>query len=192
MIGHLALGLLYLYLSSDCYSCFLMYMESRKKKKCHARHVLHHACQDPKTICHQVGVGSMRSSLFHLLFMVALWLNPPLFLSSLAMVLSRSSSPNTSYQVKDIQVILSFHVLKAVPKSSKALKKSVGKGKMETKTKELSFTFESSDENYLLFLSELLKVHGHTKYTPIKKHTRFGIKVLLGKRVCVSNLHFFY
>jgi len=124
--------------------------------------------------------------------MAALWLNPLLFLSSLAMVLSRSSSPNTSHQVKDIQVILLFHVLKAVPKFSKAPKKSVGKGKMETKTKELSFTFKSSDENYLSFLSELLKVHGHTKYTPIKKHTCFGIKVLLGKRVCVSNLHFFY
>lgn len=87
---------------------------------------------------------------------------------------SRSSSPNTSHEVKDIQVILSFRVIKAAPKkdSSKGSKKTVPpKGKVETKTKELSFTFESSDENYLSFLSELLKVHSHTKYTCQETHS---------------------
>lgn len=58
--------------------------------------------------------------------------------------------------------------MKATPKkdSSKGSKKTVPpKDKVEMKTKELSFTFESSDENYLSFLSELLKVHAHTRYT---------------------------
>ena len=107
--------------------------------------------------------------------------------------MSRSSSPNASHEVKDIQVILNFRVLKAAPKKdSSRVKKSAAKGKMETKTKELSFTFESSDENYFSFLSALLKVHGHTKYAPVKKHTRFGIKVLLGKKACVSDHLLFF
>jgi hypothetical protein len=120
---------------------------------------------------------------------------PWLFLFSPSMPPSRSPSPNTLHEVKDIQVILSFRVLKAAPRkeSSKGSKKSVAlKGKVETKTKELSFIFESSDENYLSFLSELLKVHAHTKYTPVKKHTRFSIKVLLGKKAYVSDFYLFF
>ena len=92
--------------------------------------------------------------------MVAPWLYPPPILSSPTMLLSCSPSPNTSHDVKDIQVILLFLVLKAALKkdSSKGSKKSAAKDKVETKTKELLFTFESSDRNYLSFLSELLKV----------------------------------
>lgn len=123
------------------------------------------------------------------------WLSLALYFLSPSMPPSRSPSPNSSHEVKDIQVILSFHVLKAAPKkeSSKGSKKSVAlKGKVETKTKELSFTFESSNENYLSFLSELLKVHAHTKYTPVKKHTRFSIKVLLGKKAYVSDFCLFF
>ena len=53
----------------------------------------------------------------------------------------------------------------------------------------MKFTFESSEENYLSFLLELLKVHGHDKYIPVKKHCRFGIKVSVAKKVYVSNCH---
>ena len=98
---------------------------------------------------------------------------------------SRSPSPSASHEVKDIQVNLVFRI-PAKKDSSKGTKKSAApKGKVETKTKELSFTFESSDENYFLFLSELLKVHAHKKYIPIKKHSYYGIKVLLGKKAYV-------
>ena len=41
--------------------------------------------------------------------------------------------------------------------------------------------------SHLDFLSELLKVHGHVKYTLVKKHTRYSIKVLIVKKVYVSN-----
>lgn len=53
-------------------------------------------------------------------------------------------------------------------------------GKLETKNKELAFTFERSEENYLNFLSAILKAHGHGKYTPVKRQSRFGIKVGMG------------
>jgi len=101
---------------------------------------------------------------------------------------SRSPSPPGSHEVKDIQVNLTFRVQKVSAKSkgSKKSTTTAPKGKLETKTKELSFTFESSDENYLLFLSELLKVHAHNKYIPVKKHTRFSIKVLLGRKAYVG------
>jgi hypothetical protein len=53
-------------------------------------------------------------------------------------------------------------------------------GKLETKNKEITFKFELSEENYLSFLSALLKEHGHTKYTPVTKPHCFGIKVSMG------------
>jgi len=87
----------------------------------------------------------------------------------------------------EVTVILSFRVSptkKDLPKKGK--KTAIAKGKLEMKTKELSFSFESSEENYLSFLSELLKAHGHDKYTPVKKHGRFSIKVLIGKKAYVS------
>ena len=137
-------------------------------------------------------MGSIRSSLFSLLFTVALWLHPPLFFFPPTMPLSHFSSPNASHEIKDIQVILIFCVLKAMPKKdSSRAKKSVAKGKIETKTKELSFTFELSDKNYFLFLSALLKVHGPTKYAPVKKHTRFGIRCCWEKK-CASPIIFYF
>ena len=102
---------------------------------------------------------------------------------------SPSPTPNTSHKVDVVQVILSFRSPKPAAKkdTSKGGKKpAVPKGKAETKTKEIAFTFESSEENYLDFLSELLKVHGHAKFTPVKKHTRYNIKVLIAKKACVS------
>lgn len=101
---------------------------------------------------------------------------------------SRSPSPITSHEVKDIQVNLS--ILKAAkPKEpSKGGRKSAApKGKVEMKAKELSFTFESSEDKYYSFLSELLKVHGQNKFIPVTKHTRFAVKVLLGKKAYVSD-----
>ncbi|KAF8799455.1 hypothetical protein BYT27DRAFT_7223729 [Phlegmacium glaucopus] len=98
---------------------------------------------------------------------------------------SRSPTPVTSHEVEVVQAILSFHPQKPSLKkdSTKGGKKPAApKGKVETKTKEIAFTFEPSEENYLSFLSELLKVHGQGKYTPVKKHTRFSIKILLGKK----------
>lgn len=102
---------------------------------------------------------------------------------------SRSPTPNTSHEVNVVQVVLSFRSPKTVPKkdASKSGKKpAAAKGKVETKSKETSFTFEPLEENYLDFLSELLKVHGHVKYTPVKKHTRYNIKVLIAKKAYVS------
>jgi hypothetical protein len=104
-------------------------------------------------------------------------------------MLSRSPTPNTSHEVLVVQAILSFRIQPISKKdTTKSTKKStVAKGKTESKTKEMKFTFESSEENYLSFLSALLKVHGHDKYTPVKKHCRFGVKVSVAKKVYVSN-----
>ncbi|KAF8810644.1 hypothetical protein BYT27DRAFT_7209245 [Phlegmacium glaucopus] len=88
---------------------------------------------------------------------------------------SQSPIPTTSHSVGVVQVILSFHAPKPAAKkdSSKGGKKSTApKGKVEMKTKEISFTFEASEDNYLSFLSELLKAHSHN-----------NIKVLLGKKM---------
>jgi len=102
---------------------------------------------------------------------------------------SRSPTPNTSHEVLVVQAILSFRTQPIAKKDAtkNTKKSSVPKGKTESKTKEMKFTFESSEENYLSFLSELLKVHGHDKYTPVKKHCRFGIKVSVAKKAYVSN-----
>ena len=101
-----------------------------------------------------------------------------------------SPTPNASHEVDIVQVVLSFRSPKPAPKkdTSKGGKKSASpKSKVETKSKETSFTFEPSEENYLDFLSELLKVHGHVKYTPVKKHTQYNIKVLIAKKsVCLQ------
>ncbi|KAF8810912.1 hypothetical protein BYT27DRAFT_7208952 [Phlegmacium glaucopus] len=99
---------------------------------------------------------------------------------------SQSPTPTTSHSVGVVQVILSFHAPKPAAKkdSLKGGKKSTApKGKVEMKTKEIPPTFEGSEDNYLSFLSELLKAHSHNKYMPVKKHTQFSIKVLLGKKV---------
>ncbi|KIK02604.1 hypothetical protein K443DRAFT_37385, partial [Laccaria amethystina LaAM-08-1] len=61
-------------------------------------------------------------------------------------------------------------------------KAAASKGKVEMKTKEISFTFEPLEENYISFLSELLKAHGQGRYTRVKSHTWFSIKVSLGKK----------
>jgi hypothetical protein len=98
---------------------------------------------------------------------------------------SRSPTPDGPHEVKVIQVILVFHSQNPATKnnSSKGAKKAAAsKGRVETKTKEISFTFEPLEENYISFLSELLKAHGQGRYTPVKSHTRFSIKVSLGKK----------
>ena len=136
----------------------------------------------PRNHLPAASMGSTRSSLFSLLFTAAPWLHPPLFLFPPTMPLSYSSSPNASHEVKDIQVILTFHVLKAAPKKDLSrAKKSIAKGKMETKTKELSFTFESLDENYFLFLLALLKVIG-TPSTLETRHTKTHWETLTHKQ----------
>ena len=84
---------------------------------------------------------------------------------------SHSPLPSASHEVKDIQVNLAF-CIPAKKDSSRGTKKSAApKGKVETKTKELSFTFESSDENYFLFLSKLLKVYMLIKSTSPSRST---------------------
>jgi hypothetical protein len=98
---------------------------------------------------------------------------------------SHSPTPDGPHEVEVVQVILAFHSQNPATKnnSSKGVKKAAAsKGKVETKTKEISFTFEPLEENYISFLSELLKAHGQGRYTPVKSHTRFSIKVSLGKK----------
>ena len=96
---------------------------------------------------------------------------------------STMSSPpphKTSHEVETISVQLQFRTQPANGNSKGAKKKPVGK--LETKNKEITFTFELSEENYLSFLSALLKEHGHTKYTPVTKSHRFGVKVTMGAK----------
>ena len=101
---------------------------------------------------------------------------------------SESPPPNTSHKVETISAQLQFRA-----HSTKDTTKGKGKktlGKLESKNKELSFTFELSEENYLSFLSALLKEHGYEKYTPVKKQHRFGIKVGIGaKKAYVSGYY---
>ena len=100
-------------------------------------------------------------------------------------MLSHSPTPDGPHKVEVIQVILTFHSQNPATKNnlSKGVKKAAAsKGKVETKAKEISFTFEPLEENYISFLSELLKAHGQGRYTPVKIHTQFSIKVSLGKK----------
>lgn len=100
----------------------------------------------------------------------------------------------TSHLVDFIQVVLSFQVTKPAPKT-KATPSTRGRGtsktksaapkmvtKADTKTKEFKFTFEKSSANYTEFLTEILDLFGHSKYTPVKMHTRFNLKVCIGKK----------
>jgi len=89
-------------------------------------------------------------------------------------------TPKTSHEVETILVQLQLRVQTLKDTNSK--KKTVAKGKLETKNKELAFTFELTEANYLSFLSALLKEHGFGKYTPVKKQHGFGIKVGMGAK----------
>lgn len=108
----------------------------------------------------------------------------PTFFPPLPTMPSPSPPPITSHEVEVVTVQLQF---RGPPPATTA--KTTGKkplGKLETKNKELAFTFELEEENYLSFLSAMLKEHGHTKYIPVKKQHRFGIKVTMGaKKMCV-------
>ena len=87
-----------------------------------------------------------------------------------------------------MQVILSLQVQPATGKkdTSKGGKKAaVLKGKLETKMKELAFTFKALEENYHSFLLALLKLYDYDKYTPVKKQSHFGIKVVMAKKLYV-------
>lgn len=74
-----------------------------------------------------------------------------------------SSTPDT-WEVQNISVQLSYSV--KVPPAGKS-KANKTKTKTETKNKELSFTFEDTSQNYVNFLTALLKKHGHDDYTPV-------------------------
>ncbi|KAF8800146.1 hypothetical protein BYT27DRAFT_7027078, partial [Phlegmacium glaucopus] len=58
-------------------------------------------------------------------------------------------------------------------------KSKASKKKVETKTKEFSFTFEATQTNYLNFLSAVLDKHQYSKYTPMTIHTRFNIRAIV-------------
>jgi hypothetical protein len=67
-----------------------------------------------------------------------------------------------------------------------AWKKAAVKGKLETKNKELAFTFQPTEANHLSHLSALLKEHGYRKHMSFKKQHGFGIKIGIGgKKVYV-------
>lgn len=92
---------------------------------------------------------------------------------------SESELP-TEWEVKNI----SAHMLWLTKESGgDSSKRRNGKAKEKTKkiekNKEFSFTFEDSPNNYLDFLSALLKKHGHEKYAPVTNRHRFGIQVLV-------------
>ena len=89
-------------------------------------------------------------------------------------------TPKTSHEVETILVQLQLRVQTSKDTNSK--KKTVAKGKLKTKNKELAFTFELTEANYLSFLLALLKEHGFGKYTPVKKQHGFGLKVGIGAK----------
>ncbi|KAF5314283.1 hypothetical protein D9619_011846 [Psilocybe cf. subviscida] len=91
----------------------------------------------------------------------------------------------TSRLINSIPVVLSAQVPKSTAKGSKGGGKGRSKApkmKTETKQKELSFEFEQTLPNYLLFLGNALQVHGQTKFVPVKKHTAYGFKISIGKK----------
>ncbi|KAF8153331.1 hypothetical protein B0H34DRAFT_861457 [Crassisporium funariophilum] len=111
-------------------------------------------------------------------FSVSFEANGPTFFPPLPIMPSLSPPPNTSHKVEVVTVQLQFCVLP--PATSAKTTGTKPLSKLETKNKELAFTFKLEEENYLLFLSAMLKEHGHTKYIPVKKQHRFGIKVTMG------------
>ena len=101
---------------------------------------------------------------------------------------SESPPPNVSYKVDTISAQLQFRAQSTKDTNKGKPKKTLGK--LESKNKELPFTFKLSEENYLSFLSALLKEHGYEKYTPVKKQHHFGIKVGIGaKKAYVSGYY---
>ena len=89
-------------------------------------------------------------------------------------------TPKTSHEVKTVLVQLQLCVQTLKDANSK--RKPAAKGKLETKNKELAFTFELTETNYLSFLLALLKEYGFRKYTPVKKQHWFGIKIGMGAK----------
>jgi hypothetical protein len=86
-----------------------------------------------------------------------------------------ASSNAESWEVDHVSVQLTYSVI--VQSGKDKAKKS--KTKNETKNKELSFAFENTNQNYLDFLTALLKKHGQDTYTPISESHRFGIKIVV-------------
>ena len=104
-------------------------------------------------------------------------------------MLSESPPPNTSHNVETISAQLQFHAQASTKDTTKGKAKKA-LGKLESKNKELTFNFKFSEENYLSFLSALLKEHGYEKYTPVKKQHCFGIKVSIGaKKAYISDYY---
>lgn len=134
---------------------------------------------DPETISAKLTCASFCENLHHFSFNDERWADISLHASP-----TMSSPPppsKTSHEVETISVQLQFRTQPANGNSnSKGARKKLGK--LETKNKEITFTFELSEENYLSFLSAFLKEHGHTKYTPVTKSHRFGVKVSMGAK----------
>jgi len=87
-----------------------------------------------------------------------------------------------AWEVKNISVQLLYSVevaLKEAGGKGKKLGKTKTKTKNETKNKELPFTFQDSSQNYLKFLTAMLKKHSHDDYTPVSESPRFGIKLIV-------------
>ena len=109
---------------------------------------------------------------------------------------SESPPPNSntspSHKVETISAQLQFRNQAQATKDTTKGKAKKTLGKLESKNKELSFTFELSEENYLSFLSALLKEHGYEKYTPVKKQHRFGIKVGIGAKKAYVSAFYHY
>ena len=103
------------------------------------------------------------------------------------------SEEDDEFTLSKISVHLSYSVkVKASGvegrKKGKAAKPKV---KIETKNKEMTFSFDKTAPNYLAFLSALLEKHGHDKYTPVTRRHCFAIRVLVPpKRAYVAQICF--
>lgn len=103
-------------------------------------------------------------------------MSPPTQTGSPAPSLDASSTVD-SWEVQNVSVQLSYSV--KLPPAAKNKANKTTKMKTETKNKELSFTFEDISQNYVDFLTALLKKHGQDDYTPVTEKHRFGIKIIV-------------
>ena len=130
------------------YSSFQSYTESRKSKTSALCHVCQAHDRTPKPLSVRRHGRNEKFALRPYHEGRARWPVYSSFFLAAAMS-SRSPTPDGPHEVEVVQVILAFHSQNPSTKnnSSKGSKKAAAsKGKVETKTKEISFTFEPLEE----------------------------------------------
>ncbi|KAF5328393.1 hypothetical protein D9619_013340 [Psilocybe cf. subviscida] len=88
---------------------------------------------------------------------------------------SLENAPKT-VEIDNLTVQLQFREAVEPPKAGK----KAPLGKLLTKTKESEFIFEATEESYYAFLSAILTAHNLSKYVPVTKRTKFGVKFSSG------------